>query len=327
MKPLAEQTLYEILEVPSDAPRAIVEEAWARVHALYGPGSLATYTLMAPDEAALLGARIEEARTILLDTAARYAYDARLSETPAPRAARAERGASRRLPPIIPPRQEPKESVPPAEAADARAETPAAGATETPTATEPPTATPETATSETAAATPTPAATPIAIPPPPPLLPIPLLTPVPISPPFAALDLAPAPAVTRREEPAPCAAPALTPAPTPGARDVEPARPVAPPGREAPIPEAARYTGEALRRAREARGISIVQMCERTKIVRGHLENVEADRYERLPAPVYVRGILMALAKELRLDGQRVARSYLETAAGALGSKGKVPVR
>jgi cytoskeletal protein RodZ len=79
-----------------------------------------------------------------------------------------------------------------------------------------------------------------------------------------------------------------------------------------------------LRRAREAHGITIAQLCERTKILRSHMENVEADRYEKLPAPVYLRGILMALAKELRLDGQRVARSYLEVAAGAAASRRKV---
>jgi cytoskeletal protein RodZ len=81
--------------------------------------------------------------------------------------------------------------------------------------------------------------------------------------------------------------------------------------------EPASYTGDVLRRAREARGMSIQQMCERTKITRHHLENVEADRYDKLPASVYLRGILMAVAKELRLDGQKVARSYLESIAAA----------
>ena len=34
-------------------------------------------------------------------------------------------------------------------------------------------------------------------------------------------------------------------------------------------------------------------------------------------APVYLRGILLALARELRLDGQKVARAYLDRAAAA----------
>lgn len=78
------------------------------------------------------------------------------------------------------------------------------------------------------------------------------------------------------------------------------------------VPEGAVYSGEVLRRAREARGLTVEQMCERTRITRQHIDNLEADRYERLPAPVYLRGMLMALAKQLRLDGQKVARSYLE---------------
>ena len=34
--------------------------------------------------------------------------------------------------------------------------------------------------------------------------------------------------------------------------------------------------------------------------------------------PVYLRGIIMSLARELKLDGQKVARSYLEHMAAAL---------
>jgi cytoskeletal protein RodZ len=83
------------------------------------------------------------------------------------------------------------------------------------------------------------------------------------------------------------------------------------------IPPGARFSGELLRRAREARGLTVAQICERTKVIRHHIENLEGDRYDKLPAPVYLRGILMALAKELRLDGQKVARSYLEAMQGA----------
>jgi cytoskeletal protein RodZ len=67
-----------------------------------------------------------------------------------------------------------------------------------------------------------------------------------------------------------------------------------------------------LRQAREARGLAVPQVSERTKVTRHHIENIEAERWSALPAPVYLRGIIMSLARELRLDGQRVARSYLE---------------
>ena len=88
------------------------------------------------------------------------------------------------------------------------------------------------------------------------------------------------------------------------------------------MPEGAAWTGEALRRVREARGITVQQIAERTKVTRYHVENIEAERYGALPAPVYLRGILLTIARELRLDGQKVARAYLERAA-ASGQLGK----
>jgi cytoskeletal protein RodZ len=68
---------------------------------------------------------------------------------------------------------------------------------------------------------------------------------------------------------------------------------------------------------RESRGLTIQQISERTKVTRHHIENIEADRYGLLPASVYLRGILLGIARELRLDGQRVARSYLGRIASA----------
>jgi curved DNA-binding protein CbpA len=102
----------------------------------------------------------------------------------------------------------------------------------------------------------------------------------------------------------------VAPAPPPAPPVVEPARPFVP-------PEGAAWTGELIRRAREARGLSVAQMAERTKISRSHIESVEAENFGQLPVAAYLRGIVMCIARELRLDGQKVARSYLERAAGA----------
>ncbi|HET9597940.1 MAG TPA: helix-turn-helix domain-containing protein [Anaeromyxobacteraceae bacterium] len=297
MKPLQEQTLYEILEVPVDAPEAEIVKAWDRVNGMYGPGSLATYTLMAPDEAELLGRRLDEAITVLLDPEERRRYDARIcgSGTPAPVAGRGEDGTAqrppapapkeapshvlhaapeplRKLPPIIPPKAPAVEAAPPILLLSRPVEERAPLALVTPA--------------------PVPQ-------------PIPLATPVPLSPPFAAVE--PKPASTPPPV-APAAAPPAAASPAPLPRHVT---------QELVIPPGARFTGEILRRAREARGLTVAQMCERTKVIRHHIENLEADRYDRLPAAVYLRGILMALAKELRLDGQKVARSYLEAMQGA----------
>jgi cytoskeletal protein RodZ len=78
------------------------------------------------------------------------------------------------------------------------------------------------------------------------------------------------------------------------------------------VPEGSAWSGELLRRVREARGLTLQQLAERTRITRHHLENIEQDRFKALPAPVYLRGIILSLARELRLDGQKVARAYLD---------------
>jgi hypothetical protein len=118
-----------------------------------------------------------------------------------------------------------------------------------------------------------------------------------------------------REIPAPPAAavqPAATPLPLTAAVTPEP---------EVPMPEGAAWTGEALRRVREARGLTVQQIADRTKVTRHHVENIEAERFPALPAPVYLRGILLSLARELRLDGQKVARAYLDRAAAQGGKR------
>jgi len=116
------------------------------------------------------------------------------------------------------------------------------------------------------------------------------------------------PARLPQEAPAP-PAPPPSPAPPPPPA-VEPPKPFVP-------PEGSAWTGELIRQAREARGLTVAQMSERTKLSRLHIEAVEAERFAELPVAVYLRGIVMCIARELRLDGQKVSRSYLERAAGA----------
>jgi curved DNA-binding protein CbpA len=274
VKPLAQQTFYELLEIPPDAPVADIDAAYARARALYGPDSIATYTLLAPEEAELLRARLDEARATLMDPEARARYDERLAALaaalPAPSTAWA------------PPRHAPPAPIqllsraPEDAEEDEREQAPLAPVTAAAPA-EPP-AQP--------ASTPLPRSTPIR------------------------LD---------RE----VSRPAMTPPPVP----------VAPPAPASPgvayAAEATSWTGEVLRNVREARGISIQQISERTKVARHHIESIEADRFAVLPAPVYLRGILMGLARELRLDGQKVARSYLGrmAAAASAGAPASAPRR
>ena len=284
MKSIEEQSLYEILEVRTDAAPDEIARAYERARAIYAPNSLAVYTLVAPEEAAAFTRRIEEARVVLLDPEARARYDAGLAPgQPAPEARPAPAPT---LPPVIPPAR----AAPP----PAPAEAPAPSA-------------------------PAPAAVPEAPPPPPAASPAPPAAEAPASAPTATAPAATAPAAPPAE--APATAPAAAP-PAEAEREPPPAAPaaraaLAPAGFS--LPEGVPWNGEVLRRVREDRGITLVQIAERTKVARHHLENIEADRYATLPAPVYLRGILVSLARELRLDGAKVARSYLEQVRAAAG--------
>ena len=80
------------------------------------------------------------------------------------------------------------------------------------------------------------------------------------------------------------------------------------------------FSGATLRKVREAQGVELVEISERTKIGRLHLAALEDETWEALPAEVYVRGFLVELAKFLKLDPAQVQRTYLrrmrELAAG-----------
>lgn len=71
------------------------------------------------------------------------------------------------------------------------------------------------------------------------------------------------------------------------------------------------FDGARLRRARLRRGIELDQIAGVTKISHTYLSCIEADQYEDLPAPVYVRGFLTAYAKAIGIEPARVAASYL----------------
>ena len=65
--------------------------------------------------------------------------------------------------------------------------------------------------------------------------------------------------------------------------------------------------------AREKAGRTFQELCAQTKIGRSHMENIEAERFEKLPAPVYLRGFILEYAKALGLsEAEEIARIYLE---------------
>ena len=76
--------------------------------------------------------------------------------------------------------------------------------------------------------------------------------------------------------------------------------------------------GPDLRQLRERRGVSLETIADKTRINITYLQHLEGDRLEKLPSPVFVRSYLIEYAKVLKLDADRVYKSYLKGAGVAL---------
>lgn len=81
------------------------------------------------------------------------------------------------------------------------------------------------------------------------------------------------------------------------------------------------YTGPLLRKARESQGIELSEIATSTKITVGHLAALEEERYDELPAEVYVRGFIQQLARQLKLDPAQVAKTYMRRMREALAAR------
>ena len=99
------------------------------------------------------------------------------------------------------------------------------------------------------------------------------------------------------------------PAPPPPAPELPP-QPELPP--MPPISEDTEYTGDLLRQVREARGLTLEQMANTTKIAIYYLRDLESETYEDLPAKVYVKGYLKQIARLLKLESEPLVRTYIE---------------
>jgi hypothetical protein len=346
LKPFASQTYYELLEISVSASTAEVRSAWERLNRMYADDQLALYGLASAATAAALRKRLHEAMEVLTDDELRGMYDEEIG-LPARELAVDEpivrqlemgellRGADHSVasthprvaftwsesaaPSVMPPMASPP--MPPS----SRSHTPPVPAP-APNVGSPPTPPAPAPSGPAAVAVPS---APMVVPPPsapafvpPPSAPAavpppwaPAFVPAPSAPGFPApsAPTAVAPQASEAERLSEESAISMLPRPSPSARPSSP-----PPGPSAPdrprpldIPADAEFNGELLRKVRTSLGLSLSVVAERTRIGSKHLENVEADRYDALPATVYLRGILMSLAKELRLDGLKVSRSYL----------------
>ncbi len=80
------------------------------------------------------------------------------------------------------------------------------------------------------------------------------------------------------------------------------------------------YTGELLQQIRQAQGVALREIAERSKIGMTYLCAIEGERFAKLPAAVYVRGFLAEYSKIIGLNGQQVVDSYLRRYRAARSS-------
>jgi len=73
-------TYYEVLKIPHDADRSIIQAAYREAMAIYGEDALATYSLFSDDQRADLLQTIETAYHTLVDPDGRERYDRSLIE-------------------------------------------------------------------------------------------------------------------------------------------------------------------------------------------------------------------------------------------------------
>jgi flagellar biosynthesis protein FlhG len=83
------------------------------------------------------------------------------------------------------------------------------------------------------------------------------------------------------------------------------------------------FTGEVLQKVRESQGISLEDIATSTKISTAHLSALEEERYDELPAQVYVRGFVQQLARHLKLDPAQVVKTYMRRMRETLAARGQ----
>lgn len=80
---------------------------------------------------------------------------------------------------------------------------------------------------------------------------------------------------------------------------------------EKEIESAAEYSGAFLKRIREYKNMSLERLADLTRVSRSYLHYIEEESFEKLPAPVYVRGFVFQYAKCLKMNPDLVATNYL----------------
>lgn len=78
-----------------------------------------------------------------------------------------------------------------------------------------------------------------------------------------------------------------------------------------------RSVGERLRLAREAKGLSLEDVARQTRIPLRHLEHIEREEWDALPAITYSVGFARSYANTIDLDGAKIGAEVREQLGGA----------
>jgi len=79
--------------------------------------------------------------------------------------------------------------------------------------------------------------------------------------------------------------------------------------------------GKVLREAREAKGLSVSDLAERTRIKMQQVNGLERDDFSVSPAPMYTKGFLKLLAQELDLESEPLLELFAEQTAAVKPGK------
>jgi len=83
-------------------------------------------------------------------------------------------------------------------------------------------------------------------------------------------------------------------------------------GIEAAIHEEKEWTGSFLRRVREARGVTMDELSDHTRITKHYLMAIEDQDFGKLPAAVYLRGFLIQIAKRLKVPQEPLVTLFIQ---------------
>lgn len=81
---------------------------------------------------------------------------------------------------------------------------------------------------------------------------------------------------------------------------------------EKEIAEQLNWDGAFLKKVREYKNYTVERLSEIIKVNPFYIKAIEVEDPQNLPAPVFVRGYVVQMAKELGLDSKLVADSYMK---------------